>query len=69
MDHLDKSYFDPQVNLEIDGEHTPQFIVDLISQVNILLRSTWVRLGQPKLEKYDFYLKLVDQGLVQPLGI
>ena len=69
MDHLDKSYFDPHVNLEIEGELIPKVMVDFESQVNILPRSTWVRLSWPELEKYDFYLKLAYQGLVEPLGI
>ena len=69
MDHLYKSFFDRKVNLEIEGELIPRVVVDFQSQVNILLISMWIRLGQPKLEKYGFYLKLVDQGLVEPLGI
>ena len=67
MDYLDRSHFDPKVNLEI-RVMTPQFIVYFGSQVNILPRATWVRLGRPKLEKFDYYLKLADQGLVEPLG-
>ena len=66
---MDKSNFDPQVNLDIEGVLIPQVVVDFGSQANILPIATWVNIGQLELEKYDFYLKLVDQGLVKPLGI
>ena len=69
MDYLNKSDFNPKVNLEIEGVLTLQVIIDFGSQVNILPRATWVRLGRPELEKSNYYLKLVDQGLVEPLGI
>ena len=44
MNHMDKSNFDPQVNLKIEGVHIPQVVVDFGSQVNILPRTTWVKL-------------------------
>ena len=69
INHVDKLDFDPQVNLEIEGVLIPQVVVEFGSQVNILPRDTSVNLGTPKLEKLDFYLKLADQGLVDPLGI
>ena len=41
---MDKSYFDPQVNLEIEGVLIPQVVVDFGSQVNIIPRAKWVKL-------------------------
>lgn len=58
-----------QVDLEIEGLLIPQVIIDFGSQVNIFPKSTWLKLGQPHLTKFDFYIKLIDQGLVEPLGI
>ena len=60
MNQVDGSNLDPQVNNEIEKFHVPQFVVDFGSQVNILPKSTWIKLGQPQLIKYYFYLKLVN---------
>ena len=38
---------DPKVNLVVNGYTMPQVVVDFGSQVNILPRSTWVKLGRP----------------------
>ena len=69
MNHMDKLDFNPQVKLEIEGLLIPQVVVDFGSQVNILPRAIWVKPGRPELEKSNFYLKLDDQVLVEPLGI
>ena len=47
----------------------PKVVLDFGSQVNILTKSTWKKLGQPKLIKSEYYLKLADHGLIEPLGL
>lgn len=37
--------------------------------MNILPKITWLKLSRPQLTKSSFYLELVDQGLIEPLGI
>ena len=69
MNHIDIFDFDPQFDLDIEGILIPQVVIDFRSQFNILPRTEWVKLGKPELMKLDFYLKLADQGLVEPLGI
>jgi hypothetical protein len=63
-----KHDFDPQVDLEIDGHMIKQVIVDFNSQVNILPRETWVRLGKPLLHPTMNFLKLADQRFIEPIG-
>jgi hypothetical protein len=60
--------FDPQVDLEIDENLIKQVIVDFGSQVNILPRETWVRLGKPPLQPTMNFLKLADQRFIEPIG-
>ena len=61
--------FDPQVDLQINESLIPKVVLDFGSQVNILTKNTWEKLGRPQLVKSDYYLKLVDQGLIEPLGL
>ena len=61
--------FDPQVDLQINELFIPKVVLDFGSQVNILTKSTWEKLGRPKLIKSEYYLKLADQGLIEPLGL
>ena len=35
----------------------------------MLTKDTWEKLGRPHLVKFDYYLKLTDQGLIEPLGL
>ena len=42
---------DPQVNLQINELLIPKVVLDFGSQVNILTKSTWEKLGRPKLIK------------------
>jgi hypothetical protein len=60
--------FDPQVDLEIDKNLIKQVIVDFGSQVNILPRETWVRLGKPPLQPTMNFLKLADHRFIEPIG-
>ena len=61
--------FDPQVDLQINEFLIPKVVLDFRSQVNILKKDTWGKLGWPQLVKSDYYLKLADQGLIEPLGL
>ena len=61
--------FDPQVDLQINEFLIPRVVLDFGSQVNILTKITLEKLGGPQLVKSDYYLKLVDQGLIEPLGL
>jgi hypothetical protein len=47
----------------------PQAIVDFGSQVNILLKETWINMGRPRLTKSTNFLKLADQRFVEPIEI
>jgi hypothetical protein len=62
-------YYDPQVDLEIHRVMIEHVVVDFGSQVNILPRDTWIWLGRPSLSPTLNYLKLVDQILIEPIGI
>jgi hypothetical protein len=62
------SDFDPQVDLEVDGHMIKQVMVDFGSQVNILPKETWIRLGRPLLQLTMNYLKLADQRFIEPIG-
>ena len=41
-------------------------MLDFGSQVNILIKDSWDKIGRPQLVKSDYYLKLADQGLIEP---
>ena len=69
MSNNTQSDFDPQVDLQINELVIPRVVLDFGSQVNILTKDTWEKLGQPKLVKSNYYLKLADQGLIEPLGL
>ena len=43
----DKSDADPLVNLEIEGYHVQQVVLEFGSQVNIMTRDTWEQWGRP----------------------
>ena len=34
-----------------------------------MTRDTWEQLGRPRLHESGIYLKLVDQGLIEPIGV
>ena len=64
-----ENYFDPQVDLQINESLIPKVVLDFGSQVNILTKDTWEKHGWPQLVKSEYYLKLSDQGLIEPLGL
>ena len=61
--------FDPQFDLQINEFLIPKVVLYFGSQVNILTKYTWEELGRPQLAKSNYYLKLADQGLIEPLGL
>ena len=60
---------DPLVDLEIEGYHVRKVVLDFGSQVNIMTHDTWEQLGRPRLYKSRIYLKIADQGLIEPIGV
>ena len=69
LNQKDKNDDDPLVDLEIEGYHVRQVVLDFGSQVNIMTRDTWEQLGRPRLNESGIYLKLADQGLIEPIGV
>ena len=69
LNQKDKSDSDPLVNLEIEGYHVRQVVLDFGSQVNIMTHDNWEQLGRPQLYELGIYLKLADQGLIEPIGV
>ena len=69
LNQKDKSDVDPLVDLEIKGYHVRQVVLDFGSQVNIMTRDTWDQFGRPQLYESGVYLKLADQGLIEPIGL
>ena len=69
LNQKEKSDADPLVDLEIEGYHVRQVVLDFGSQVNIMTRDTWEQLGRHRLYDLGIYLKLADQGLIEPIGV
>ena len=69
LNQKDKSDANPLVNLEIEGYHGRQVVLDFGSQVNIMTWDTWEQLGRPQLYESGIYIKLADQGLIEPIGV
>ena len=65
LNKKDKSDADPLVDLEIEGYHVRQVVLDFGSQVNIMTRDTWEQLGRPRLYESGIYLKLYESGMSQ----
>ena len=47
LNQKDKSDANPLVDLEIEGYHVRQVVLNFRSQVNIMTRDTWEQLGRP----------------------
>ena len=60
LNQKDKSDADPLVNRQV--------VLDFGSHVNIMTRDTWEQLGRARLYESGIYLKLADQGLIEPIG-
>ena len=51
----DKNDVNPWVDLEIEGYHVRQVVLDFGSQVNIMTRDTWEQLGNPWLNESGIF--------------
>ena len=60
LNQKDKNDADPLVDLEIEGYHARQVVLDFTSQVNIMTHERWKQLSRPQLHESIIYLKLVD---------
>ena len=69
LNKKDKGDADPLVDLEIEGYHIRQVVLDFGSQVNIMTCDTWEQMGRPRLYESGIYLKLDDQVLIEPIGV
>ena len=69
LNKKDKNDSDPLVDVEIEGYHVRQVVLDFGSQVNIMMRDTWEHMGRPRMNESSIYLKLSDQGLIEPIGV
>ena len=69
LNKKDKSDANPLVDLEIEGYHVRQVVLDFGSQVNIMTHDTWEQMGRIRLHESGIYLKLADQGLIEPIGV
>ena len=69
LNQKDKSDADQLVDLEIEGYHVQQVVLDFGSQVKIMTHDTWEQLGRPRLYESGIYVKLADQGLIEPIGV
>ena len=69
LNQKDKSDANPLVDLEIEGYYVRQVVLNFRSQVNIMTSDTWEQLGRPRLYESGIYLKLADQGLIEPIGV
>jgi len=65
----DNPNLDPLVDLVVNGYNIPQVVVDFGSQVNVLPRSTWIKIGRPQLQELGIYIRLADQALIAPIGV
>ena len=69
LNQKDKNDVDPLVDLEIEGYHVRQVVLDFASQVNIMTWDTWEQLGRPQLNESGIYIKLAYQVLIEPNGV
>ena len=53
----------------VNGYNIPQVVVDFGLQVNVLPRSTWIKISRPQLLESGIYIRLADQGLIAPIGV
>ena len=51
MNQIDRSDFDPQIELHIEGIRIAQVVISFESEVNKLPRTTWIKLGRLELVK------------------
>ena len=56
------------LNAQIGDYDMDEVILDLGSEVNVLMKQTWELMGKPKLRYSPIQLKLENQQKVNPLG-
>ena len=69
MSQRDKNDIDPHIDLKVEEFCIKQFILEFGSQLNIMTRLTWKKSGRPGLSESCVYLRLVDQGLIETIGV
>lgn len=57
-----------RLNVQIGDYDMDEFILDLGSEVNVLMKKTWELMGKPKLCYSPIQLKLTNKQKVNPLG-
>ena len=68
LNKKDKNDVEPLVDLEIEGYHVQQVILDFGSHEDIMTRDTWEQLRKPLLNESGIYLNLVDRAIIEPIG-
>ena len=56
------------MNIQIGDYEVDSVILDLRSNVNILMKQTWKKMGEPKLGWFPVQLRFPNQTKVQPIG-
>ena len=64
LNQKDKNDVDPLVDLEIEGYHVHQVVLNFGSQVNIMTWDTLEHLGRLRMNESGIYLKLSKQGRI-----
>ena len=54
--------------MQIGDNDMDEVILDLRSEVNVLMKQTWELMGKPKLRYQPIQLKLANKQKVNPLG-
>ena len=70
--YLEKKYkndVEPLVDLEIEGYHVQQVILDFGSHEEIMTKDTWEQLRKPRLNESGIYLKLGDRAIIEPISV
>jgi hypothetical protein len=62
-------YYDPQIDLEIEGFMIPWVVVNFGSQVNILPKGTLIKMGRNKLVRSRNFLKLSNQIFIKSIRL
>ena len=69
LNKKDKNDVEPLVDLEIEGYHVQQVVLEFGWHEDIMTRDTWEQLGKPWLNESGIYLKLADQAIIEPIGV
>ena len=69
LNQRDKIHIDSLVHLEVERFYIKQVVLDFGSQENTMKISTWEKIVRPRMVESGIYLKLKDQGLIEPIGV